>query len=43
VAAGLRVVVSPSLYTAHETFQGASAIHPDWLSFDWRRLEGGAV
>jgi HAD superfamily hydrolase (TIGR01509 family) len=42
VAAGLRVVVSPSLYTAHETFPGAEAILADWRGFDWRRLAGGA-
>ena len=36
LAAGLRVIVSPSLYTAHETFDGATELRPDWRGFDWR-------
>ena len=36
VAAGVRVVACPSLYTAHETFPGAAAIREDWRGFDWR-------
>ena len=40
VAAGVRVIVSPSLYTSQETFPGAAAILPDWRGFDWRELGG---
>ena len=38
VAAKIRVVACPSLYTSHETFPGASAVLADWRSFDWRRV-----
>ncbi len=37
-AAGIPVVVSPSVYTAHETFPGAEAVLADWRDFDWRRF-----
>jgi HAD superfamily hydrolase (TIGR01509 family) len=43
VAAGVRVVVSPSLYTSHETFPGAAAIRDEWRGFDWRQLTDGAA
>ena len=33
-AAGLATIVTPSLYTAHERFDGASAILPDLAAFD---------
>ncbi|WP_333824398.1 HAD-IA family hydrolase [Pinisolibacter sp.] len=33
-AAGLATVVTPSLYTAHETFEGAAQVIPDLTAFD---------
>lgn len=33
-AAGLAAVVTPSLYTRHETFEGAAAVLPDLSSFE---------
>jgi len=39
VAAGVRVVACPSLYTSHEAFPGATAVLADWRGFDWRGLE----
>lgn len=33
-AAGLRTIVTPSLYTSHETFEGAAALMPNLSSFD---------
>ncbi|MDK9694794.1 MAG: HAD-IA family hydrolase [Siculibacillus sp.] len=33
-AAGLATIVTPSLYTAHESFEGAAAILPDLTAFD---------
>ena len=32
--AGLRAIVTPSLYTAHEGFTGAAAVVPDLVGFD---------
>lgn len=38
VAAGIRVVASPSVYTAQETFPGALSVLADWRDLDWRSL-----
>lgn len=35
VAAGLKAIVSPSLYTLQESFEGATEVRPDWRGFDW--------
>jgi HAD superfamily hydrolase (TIGR01509 family) len=35
--AGVKTIVTPGLYTAHEDFEGAAAILPDLVDFDWRR------
>ncbi len=42
VAAGLRVVACPSVYTAHETFPEALSVLAEWSEFDWRTLADGA-
>ena len=38
IAAGLNVVVCPSVYSAHETFPGALSVLADWSKFDWRSI-----
>ena len=35
IAAGLTTIVTPSLYTRHETFQGAAMVLPDLSDFDF--------
>ncbi|MCB1545937.1 MAG: HAD-IA family hydrolase [Methylobacteriaceae bacterium] len=35
-AAGIATVVTPGLYTAHETFEGAAVVLPSLEGFDWR-------
>lgn len=35
-AAGIATVVTPGIYTAHETFEGAAAVLPSLEGFDWR-------
>ncbi len=35
-AAGIPTIVTPGLYTAHETFEGATAILPSLEGFDWK-------
>lgn len=42
-AAGLRTIVTPSLYTGDQNFSGASDIRPDLVGFDWRQLAQHAV
>jgi hypothetical protein len=33
-AAGIQAIVTPSLYTRHESFDGALAVLPDLTGFD---------
>lgn len=37
-AAGIATVVTPGIYTAHETFEGAAVVLPSLEGFDWRSL-----
>ena len=36
-AAGIATVVTPGIYTAHETFEGAAVVLPSLEGFDWRK------
>ena len=36
-AAGIETVVTPGIYTAHETFEGAAVVLPSLEGFDWTR------
>lgn len=36
-AAGITTVVTPGIYTAHETFEGAAAVLPSLERFDWAK------
>ena len=36
-AAGIATVVTPGIYTAHETFEGATVVLPSLEGFDWTK------
>ena len=38
-AAGIATVVTPGIYTAHETFEGAAVVLPSLEGFDWTKAD----